>query len=65
MPVRRIDSGRPSPRALESAPVVGSFTFEVSVKHGHRTEAESFYGLQSFSGVVERITGITDEYITA
>ena len=65
MPVRRVNSGRSSPRALESAPIAGSFTFEVSVKHGHRTEAESLDGLQPFSGEVEGIAGITDKDVTA
>ena len=65
MPVRRVDSGRSSPRALESAPVAGGIAFEVSVKHGHRTEAESLDGFQPFSSEVEGITGITDEDITA
>ena len=49
---------------MESAPVASGIAFEVSVKHGHRTEAESFDGFQSFGGEVERITWITDEDIT-
>ena len=65
MPIRRVDSGRSSPRTLESAPFVSSITFEVSVKHGHRTETESLYSFESFSGEVEGITWITDEDITA
>ena len=65
MPMRRIDSGRSSPRALESAPIESSLAFEVSVEHSHRTETESLYSFQSLSGEVERITGITDKDITA
>ena len=65
MPVRGVNSGRSSPRALESAPVAGGIALEVPVEHGHRTEAESLYGLQPFSGEVEGIAGITDEDITA
>ena len=65
MPVRGVNSGRSSPRALESAPVAGGIALEVPVEHGHRTEAESLYGLQPFSGEVERITGITDKDVTA
>ena len=65
MPVRRVDSGRSSPRALESAPVAGGIALEVPVEHGHRTEAESLDGLQPFSGEVEGIAGITDEDVTA
>ena len=65
MPVRRIDSGRSSPRALESAPVAGSIALEVPVEHGHRTEAESLYSFQSFSSEVEGTSGITDEDVTA
>ena len=63
--MRRIDSGRSSPRALESAPIESSLAFEVSVEHSHRTETESLYSFQSLSGEVERITGITDKDITA
>ena len=63
--MRKVDSGRSSPRALESAPFESSIALEVSVEHGHRTEAESLDGLQSFSGEVGRIAGITDEDITA
>ena len=63
--MRRVDSGRSSPRALEFAPFVSSIAIEVSVEHGHRTEAESFDGFESFSGEVERITGIADKDITA
>ena len=65
MPVRGVDSGRSSPQALESAPITSGIALEVPVEHGHRTETESLDGLQSFSGEVERITGITDEDITA
>ena len=65
MPVRGIDSGRPSPRALESAPIMSGVALKVSVKHGHRAEAEIFDGLKLFSNEVERIAGITDEDITA
>ncbi len=64
VPVRGVDSGRSGPRALESAPVVSGIALEVPVEHGHRTETESLDGLQSFSGEVERITGITDKDIT-
>ena len=64
MPVRRVDSGGSSPRALESAPIASSLAFEVSVEHGHRTEAESFDGFESFSSEVERSAGITDKDIT-
>ena len=63
--MRKVDSGRSSPRALESAPFESSIALEVSVEHGHRTEAESLDGLQSFSSEVERITRITDKDITA
>lgn len=65
MPVRRVNSGRSSPRALKSAPVASGIALEVSVEHGHRTEAESLNGFQPFSGEVKRITGITYEDITA
>ena len=65
MPVRRVNSGGSSPRALESAPVAGSIALEISVEHGHRTEAESLDGLQPFSSEIEGIAGITDEDITA
>lgn len=65
MPVRGVNSGRSSPRALESTPVAGSIALEVPVEHGHRTEAKSLYGLQSFSGVIEGIAGITDKDVTA
>ena len=65
MPVRGVNSGRSSPRALESTPVAGSIALEVPVEHGHRTEAESLDGLQPFSGEVEGIAGITDEDVTA
>ena len=65
MPIRRVNSGRSSPRALESAPVASGIALEVPIEHGHRTEAESLDGLQPFSGEVKRITGITDEDITA
>ena len=65
MPVRRVDSGRSSTRTLESAPFESSIALEVSVKHGHRTENESLYSFESFSGEVEGITMITDEDITA
>ena len=64
MPILRVNSGRSSPRALESAPVGSGIALEVPVEHGHRTESESLDGLQSFSGEVERITGITDKDIT-
>ena len=64
MPVRRINSGGSSPRALESAPIASSLAFEVSVKHGHRAESESFDSFESFSSEVERIAGITDQDIT-
>mgnify|MGYP006872983586 CR=1 FL=1 len=36
MPVRRVDSGGSSPRALGSAPIVSSLALEVPVEHGHR-----------------------------
>ena len=62
--MRRVDSGRSSPRALEFAQFASGIAFEISVEHGHRTESESFDSFQPFSGVVERITGITDEDIT-
>ena len=65
MPIWRIDSGRSSPRTLESAPFESSIALEVSVKHGHRTETESLYSFESFSSEVEGITWITDEDITA
>ena len=65
MPVRKVDSGRSSPRALESAPFESSIALEVSVEHGHRTETESFDSFETFSSEVERITVITDENITA
>ena len=65
VPVRGVDSGRSGPRALESAPIASSLTFEVSIEHGHRTEAESLYSVQSLSGKVERITGIANKDITA
>ena len=65
MPVRGVDSGGSSPRALESAPFASGFALEVSVEHGHRTEAESLYSFESLSGKVKRIAGITDEDITA
>lgn len=65
MPVRRVNSGGSSPRALESAPIASSLAFEVSVKHGHRAESESFDSFEPFSGEVERITGIADKDITA
>ena len=41
MPMRRVDSGRSSPRALEFAPVRSGIALEVSVEHGHRAKAES------------------------
>ena len=65
MPFRRVNSGRSSPRTLESAPFWSSITFEISVKHGHRTETESLYSFKSFSSEVERVTGITNEDVTA
>ena len=65
MPVRRVDSGRSSPRALESAPFESSIALEVSVEHGHRTETESLYSFETFSSEVERITWITNENVTA
>ena len=65
MPVRRVDSGRSSPRALESAPIARGIAFEIPVEHGHRTETESFDSFETFSSEVERITVITDENITA
>ena len=65
MPVRRVNSGRSSPRTLESAPFRSSFTFEISVKHSHSTETESLYSFESFSSEVERITWITNENVTA
>lgn len=65
VPVLGINSGRSAPRALEFTPFVCSIAFEVPVEHGHRTEAESLYGLQPFSGEVKGIAGITDEDITA
>ena len=64
MPIRRVDSGGSSPRTLESAPFRSSITFEISVKHSHRTETESLYSFESFSSEVERIAGITDQDIT-
>ena len=65
MPVRRVNSGRSSPRTLESAPFRSSITFEISVKHSHRTETESLYSFETFSSEVERITWITNENVTA
>ena len=65
MPVRKVDSGRSSPRALESAPFESSIALEVSVEHGHWAETESFDSFETFSSEVERITVITDENITA
>ncbi len=65
MPVRGVDSGRSSPRTLKSAPIMSSIAREVSVEHGHRTEAERLDGLQPFSSEVEGVSGITDEDITA
>ncbi len=65
MPVRRVNSGGSSPRALKSAPIASGIAFEIPVEHGHRTENESLYSFQSFSGEVEGITGITDEDVTA
>ena len=59
MPVRRVDSGKSSPRALESSPIASSLAFEISVEHSHRTETESLYSFQSLSGKVERIEIIT------
>lgn len=41
MPVRRIDSGGSSPRALESASIVRGIALEVPVEHGYRKEAKS------------------------
>ena len=65
MPVRRVNSGRSSPRALESAPIGSGIALKVSIEHGHRTETEILDGFQSFSGEVEGIAGITDEDVTA
>ena len=65
MPMRGVDSGGSSPRALESAPIAGSLALEVPVEHGHRTETESLYSFESFGSEIERIAGITDEDITA
>ena len=62
--MRRVNSGRSSPRALESAPIASSLAPEVSVEHGHRAETESLYSFESFSSEVERIAGITDQDIT-
>ena len=42
MPVERVDSGRSSSLALEFAQFMDSIAFEVPVKHGHSTKAESF-----------------------
>ena len=63
--MRKVDSGRSSPRALESAPFESSIALEVSVEHGHRAETESLYSFQSFSGEIEGIAVITDKDITA
>ncbi len=63
--MRRVDSGRSSPRALESAPFENSIALEVSVEHGHWAEPESLYSFQSLSGKVERITGIANKDVTA
>ncbi len=41
-----------------------SITFEVSVKHGHRTENESLYSFETFISEIERIVGITDKDVT-
>ena len=65
MPILRVNSGRSSPRALESAPVGSGIALEVPVEHGHRTENESLYSFQSFSGEIEGIVVITDKDITA
>ena len=64
MPIRRVNSGWPRPRALEFAPIVSGFTFEVSVEHGHRTETEIFNSFQSLSSFVKSIAGITDKGVT-
>ena len=65
MPIWGVNSGRSSPRTLKSAPVGSCIALEVSVEHGHRAEAESLDGLQSFSGEVKGIARIPDEDITA
>ena len=65
MPFWGVNSGRSSPRALESTPVASGIAFEVPVEHGHRTEAKSLDGFQPFSGEVKGIAGITDEDVTA
>ena len=65
MPIGRVNSGRSSPRVLESTPVASGIALEVPVEHSHRTETESLYSFQSLSGKVERITGITNKDVTA
>ena len=65
MPVKRVGSGGSSLRALRSAQIARSISLEVPVEHGHRIETESLYSFKSFSSEVERVTGITNEDVTA